>query len=352
VLDKKAANAYIHECQTRLHGMAANLQKQAFFTSRKASWNRFMALAKVLGRKKEVGLSVVSAPRQDMEENLPQILPSCMESGAAPDIIVWDYSVSFTNANMDAVGQIAQAADRYKSMVIAPLSSDDPLLDGISEHGSISHLFDEVRFLPFKKLRTEPSSRCLCLCGPDLAPADQSMASGGRCCWFVATRWTEMLLTENNPFSAKDLRRPPVESVFSTDTLFASDIAPSVAREAAAYGLTLFEPSLAQASLDKAVSVIGPDQAADSYFSFLFNLAVNRVVRCAGVRLLAEGAQKNRTDVASALELFLRTELSAYGVITSDGQVTATAGDDSKITVSVNSDVTVSGHPVSFTFSF
>ena len=309
-LNKKAASAYVNDCRTRLHGLVDNLQKQAFFSSRKSSWNCLMALAKVLGRKKEIGLSIVSAPRQDMEENLSQILPSCMENGIAPDIIVWDYDVSFTNASMDAMARVAKAADQYKCMVAAPLSEDDPFFQGISEHTSISHHFDEVRFLPFKKLRTDPSSRCLCLCGPGLAPADLSAPSGGRCCWFVATRWAEMLLGESNPFSAKNIR-PPVESVFSPDALFASDIAPAVAREAAAVGLTLFEPSLAQASLDKAVSVIGGDQAADSYSSFLFNLTVNRVVRCAGIRLLAEGTQKSRADVASALERFLRTELQA-----------------------------------------
>jgi hypothetical protein len=44
--------------------------------------------------------------------------------------------------------------------------------------------------------------------------------------------------------------------------------------------------------------------------------------------------------------------LQAYGVMTAGSQVTATAGDDSKIIVDVDSDATVSGFPVRFTFSF
>jgi Type VI secretion system, VipA, VC_A0107 or Hcp2 len=351
-LDKKAAAAYVRECQIKLHDLVDRLHKQPFFASRKASWNCFMALARVIGRKKEVGLSVVSGPFQDMEENLSQILSRCMESGKAPDIVIWDYGVSFSGAHMDAMSRVAKAADRYKCMVIAPLSTDDELFDGISERNSISHLFDEVRFLPFKKLRSEPSSRCLCLCGPQCSTGDRSAAPGGSCCWFVATRWTEMMLTEDNPFSAKDLRRLPVESVFSSDAIFSSDIAPSVSREAAAAGLTLFEPSIRQALLDKAVSVIDGEQAEDCYSSFLFNLAVNRVVRCAGIRLLAEGEQKSRSDVASVLQQFIRTELSAYGVTSSDGQVIATVDKEDKIVVDINSDITVSGHPVRFTFSF
>jgi hypothetical protein len=351
LLDKKAASAYVHECQTRVHDMVDGLNKQPFFASRKASWNCFLALAKAIGRKKEVGLNVVSAPMQDMEDRLLQVLASCMENSAAPDIIIWDYDISFSNAHMDTLARVAKAADQYKCMAIAPLSMDDPLMDGISERNSISHIFDEVRFLPFKKLRTDPSSRCQCLCGPRCAQGDQSTAPGGGCCWFIATRWTEMLLGEGNPFSAKDSRLP-VESAFSRDGLFVSDIAPSVAQEAATAGLTLFGPSLGQAQLDKAVSVISNEQAAESYSSFLFNLAVNRAVRCVGIRISAEGSQKSRAEVASVIERLLRTELYAYGLITSNGQLTAIVGDDNKIVVDVNSDVTISGHPVRFTFSF
>jgi hypothetical protein len=286
-----------------------------------------------------------------MEDTFGQILSSCMENGAAPDIVVWDYGVSFTNADMEAMARIAATADKYKCMVIAPLFMDDPLLTGLSERNSIAHFFDEVRFLPLKKLRTDTAVRCLCLCGPGLLPLDQSSVSGGNCCWFVATRWTEMLLGNGDPFSAKDAR-PPVESVFSQDALFGCDVAAAVAREASAIGLTLFEQSVGRATLDKAVSVIDSEHAAESYTSMLFNLVVNRSVRLAGVRLLAEGARGGKKDVASILEQFLRTELSAYGAISQDHQVTATVGDDDTISVDVNSDVTVSGHPVRFTFSF
>jgi hypothetical protein len=351
--NKQAVAACIGEFQSRLKRQGNALRTSPFFASRAASWNCLWALAKVLGRKKEAGLCVVSAPRQDMEENLDGVLSSCMESGSAPDLVVWDYAGSFTNASQDAMTRIAKTADKYKCMVVVPLAADDPLFAGDGGRQSVLHLFEEVRFLPYKKLRTEPASRCLCLCGPAGARAEWNKMRGGNCCWFVAIRWLEMLLGENNPLGARDPGRPSPDSVFSQQKIFDQDTAPAVASEAAAFGLTLFPPALSGASIDKAVTVVGRDQAAESYSSFLFNLTVNRVVRLAGVRLLSvSGVTTDRVAVAAELQAFLQTELLGYGVSDADGRVTARAAEDGTINIDVNSDVTVSGFPVRFTFSF
>jgi hypothetical protein len=351
--DAKAVGACVSTFQSKLQHLGNALKRQAFFAARTSSWNCLSIMAKVIGRKKEATLSVVSAPPQDMEENLPQILAACMESGAAPDLVVWDFDVSFTNASTDALARIAAAADRYKCVAVAPLAMEDPLFSGVSGRESIAHLFEEVRMLPFKKLRTDPSSRCLCLCGPGLSSSGGIGMISGNSCWFVAIRWLEMLLGENDPFSVKD-PRPPFESVFSQDEpSFSCTIASSVALEAAAMGLTLFDRAPDRASLDKAVTVIASDQAAESYTSMLFNLLVNRSIRNAGIRLLAEDLrQKSRVEAAAALEKFLRAELSACGVISNESRVTAAVLEEDKISIEVESGTTVSGHRVSFSFSF
>jgi hypothetical protein len=349
--DKAAIRAMVAELRARLDRMTDTVISQPFFASRKASWNCLLTLAKVVGRKKEVIVRVVSSSQADAEENLGGVLSSCLESGAAADIAVWDYDVSFSNAHMNVMARAAAAADRYKCVIVAPLAMDDPLLSGISGRDTIAHFFDEVRFLAFKKLRTDPASRCLCLCGPGLSLPRQRATQGGRCCWFVATRWAEMLLSENNPFGAFG-PRPPVDSALPQDDVFCGDVAPSAVSDACRMGLTLFERSLRNASLDKAVTVVGGEAAAESYSSLLFNLVVNRAIRLAGIRLLAKGPQAGRAEVASDLEQFLRAELSAYGVVSADKQVAATAGEDGKINVVVDSDATVSGYRVGFTFSF
>jgi len=350
-LDKAAIDAYVRECRARLQRMTDAVVSQPFFASRKASWNCLMTLAKVIGRKKEVCLHVFSGPQAHAEDSLTSVLSSCMEASVAADMIVWDYDVTFTNASVDAMAQAASAADQYKCVMIAPLSMSDPLMRDLACRESVMHFFDEVRFLPFKKLRTGSSARCLCLCGPTLSPLEGYASSAGRCPWFVATRWVEMLLVDNNPFGACDVR-PPLDGVFPQDAVFSCTVAPSVALEARAMGLTLFEQSLRQASLDKAVTLIAGEAAMASYASVLFNLVVNRAVRLSGIKTLAQGAGVGRVEVTSVLEKLLRTELSAYGVISADQQVAIAAVNDGTINVVVDSDATVAGYKVNFTFSF
>jgi hypothetical protein len=289
-------------------------------------------------------MSVVSSPVQTMQDRLVEALGACMEAGAAPDVIVWDYDVTFTNACMEAMAAVAAAADKYKCMVVAPLCMDDPLLTGISGRKSVKHFFDDLRFLPYKKLRDNTAARCLCLCAPSLAGAGEKSE------WFAAIRWAEMIIGDSDPFSAKQQRRP-VESLFSGAPVFSQAVSPAVAAEAAAMGLTLFEETLEKAVLDRAMTVAGPDSVAESYTSFCFNLLVNHVARLSGIKILECGAHKNKTEVAAVLEEFLDKELSACGISASGKSASVTVENNEALVIEINSDAAVSGHPARFTFT-
>lgn len=340
--DKARITAYIAECRQKLREQAAAVMAQDFFKGRFSSWQGLTQLAKVIGRKKEVAVSVLSSPAQTMQDRLGEALGASMEAGAAPDVIVWDYDVTFTNASMEALAAVAAAAERYKCVVAAPLYMDDPLLTGISARQSVSHFFDDVRFLPYKKLRDNSAARCLCLCAP-------SLAAGAKSEWFVAIRWAEMIIGESDPFGAK--RQRPVESVFSGAPVFSQAVSPAVAAEAAAMGLTLFEETLEKAALDKAVTVAGPDSVAEHFRSFCFNLLVNRVARLSGIKILECGAQKSKEEVAAVLEGFLEKELSACGISASGRAVRVTVENNEAIVIAINSDATVSGNTARFTFT-
>lgn len=341
--DKAGITTFVAQCREKLQEQAAALMAQDFFKGRFFSWQGLTQLAKVIGRKKEVAVSVVSSPAQTMQDRLGEALGACMEAGAAPDLVVWDYDVTFTNASMEALATVAAAAERHKCMVLAPLCMDDPLLSGISARQSISHFFDDVRFLPYKKLRENTAARCLCLCAPPLAAGPKSE-------WFAVIRWAEMLISNSDPFAAKQ-QQYPVESVFSGAPVFSQAVSPAVAAEAAAMGLTLFEETLDKATLDRAVTVAGPDSVAEHFRSFCFNLLVNRLALLSGIKILLCGAQKNKEEVATVLQGFLEKELSACGITSSGGTVRVTVGNNEAIVIAINSDATVSGHPARFTFS-
>jgi predicted component of type VI protein secretion system len=343
-VDKAGISVYVAQCRQKLQEQTATVMAQDFFKGRFSSWQGLTQLAKVIGRKKEMTVSVVSSPAQTMQDRLGEALGACMEAGAAPDVIVWDYDVTFTNASMETMAALAAAAEKYKCMVVAPLCMDDPLLTGISGRKSVVHFFDDLRFLPYKKLRENTAARCLCLCAPSLA------ANEAKSEWFAAIRWAEMIIGDCDPFAAKQQRRP-AESVFSGAPVFSPAVSTGVSVEAAAMGLTLFEETLEKAALDKAVTVAGPDSVSERYTSFCFNLLVNRVARLSGIKILLCGLQKNKEEIAAVLEEFLEKELSACGISASGKSVSVTVENNEAIVIEINSDVTVSGHPARFTFT-
>ncbi len=349
-IDAAAIQAKINALSDKLSQMVQTVMAQQFFSSVKASWSGLMTLAKVVGRTKDMSVQVFSVPGADREDRLPSILSTCMEQGIAPDIIVWDFPLTFASADMQSLGRISQIVEQYKSLLVAPLSMQEALFEGIADKNDITHFFDSVAMLPYKSFRKNQASRCVCLCGPSLAPLDKTLA-GSNACWYVAVRWAEMVLSEMNPFAAKDIL-PPHDSVFALSKVFGVEISNDVVSDAARNGITLFEASVHNASLDKAVSAIDCNQVAAGYLSFLFNLLVNRVVRLAGIRLLRYAQNDDKAACAGHLQEYIATELCAYGAVSRPSQVVAAADDEGKISIEIDSDTTVSGNAIRFAFSF
>jgi len=343
--------AQINFLTARLSQMVEAVTGQQFFYAKKASWAGLQTLAKVVGRKKDIDVHVFSAQSSDMEDQLPRILSSCMEQGFAPDIIVWDYLLSFSNADMQLLGRISSIAEQYKSMLISPLSMQETLFKGISSKNDVTHIFDSVAMLPYKSMRKSQPARCICLCGPTLAPQDAVTPFGPNACWFVASRWAEMVLSEMNPFAAKEIL-PPHDSIFALSRVFGVDVSKAVVSDASQNGITLFEASVHEASLDKCVTIIDNNQVAPCYCSFLFNLLVNRVVRIAGIRLLMLSPSHDKRSCAVQLQNHIAAELAAYHAISQPGQVSAHVDDDGKITINIDSNETIAGNAIRFTFSF
>jgi|WetSurMetagenome_2_1015567.scaffolds.fasta_scaffold00046_27 hypothetical protein len=328
----------IDELEEKLFAQVAAIRRQPFFADRKASWSWLMALAKTVGRKPEAQVAVFSAEAGEMLSAFDDALGSCVEQEYPPDLVAWDFEVSFTNASVEVMTGIASVADTYKCVVVAPVAADEPLLQGISGRESIAWQFDDPRFLPYKKLRNDPRSRCLCLCGPAL--------SEGSCAWYAAIRLAEMLILENDPVCARG-NRPGGESIFSNGPVFSQRVAPDVAAEAAAAGLTLFEEGKGR-TLDGAVTVVSAEAAAQGFRSLCFNLLVNRVMRRCGERLLSLAPAAAPEARAAALLDQAKRECAACGV---EAAVETTAGKNGAVDVSIDSTAEISSRHVRFSFS-
>jgi predicted component of type VI protein secretion system len=350
ITDKSGIEAYIQKGNTLLRQRLAAVQSQPFFSSVNASWQCLRYCAKIIGRSKEIRLHVFSAPREEAQETFAKVLTECVDTAGVPDIILWDYGVSFTNAHMEGAAALAEAADKYKCMLLAPLSLDDPLFTELKDRDTIAPLFREPRFLPLKKLRANVAARCLCLCGPDMILQDSQPAVAARGCWPIAIRWLEMLVSGANPFAIA-VPGAFIESLLETNADFDRKVSPYIRKEAADHGgLTLFDAAPMSSTLDRIMTAIDPSIAGDAYGSCAFNFLVNRIARLSALRLMGRQPSAARETLAADLREFLYNELAAYRVCTSQEQVSVRA-KEMEVEIEINSDIIVGGVPARFSFS-
>jgi hypothetical protein len=356
IADKPGCLAYIEAGNKLLEAQLAALLPQPFFAVIKASWQSLFLCAKAIGRKKEINLNVFSAPMDTRDEALEKLTSLYSSSDSSPDIIVWDYPTLFTNADIDRLTKILEDADRFKSVVIAPLSSQDKLFNTIDQSNDFSPMFEDIRFLPFKKLRMTLASRALCLCAPDMKVPDNNHANdmpqvSSHCCWPVILRWIEMVIGNSDPF-AVDLYDASAETALSDPLSYAYAISESFSHDAAmTAGLTFFTGKPFNATLSRAATVIEPEAAGTAYTSLAFNLLVNRAARLVGLRIMQNTSSTDKYTIAQDIESFLGKELIACRACTAQDQVTVKVDDEGKLDISLNSDVLVGGHPARFSFS-
>jgi hypothetical protein len=356
--DRPGCTAYLEEGKRKLDTQLSAMQAQPFFSYKKASWQCLMLCAKAIGRKNEIRLSVCSASLDGRDELLEKLVAEFNAPDASPDIIVWDYPVSFTNAEIDRLARLTAIADRFKSLVIAPLSSSDRLFDSIAARDDFPPVFQDIRFLPFKQFRSMLESRAVCLCAPPLmipesinAGETRPIALPAQNCWLVILRWIEMTIANNDPFAVELSGRPP-ETLVPENASFHQLIPPSVSEQAAAIaGMTLFNGKPIDATIDRAKTVIDPEVAGTAYASFAFNLLVNRVARLIGRRIIQNASSVSQEKIIGDLEAFLCEELIACRICTAPDQVSVKSEKEGTLDISLNSDITVGGNPARFSFS-
>jgi len=354
-IDKNRIRTYINSSRTKLAEQLLAFQNMPFFAQKKASWLCLQQCAKLVGRKKEIRLFVFSAPQKKMEEAVSGILAECINSRTIPDIIVWDYAFSFTNANMESALSLATAADGCKSMTIAPLSVADRFFANIEKTDSLAQKLSEPVYLPFKKLQADAVSRCLCLCGPDITiesakpenNSPNSISAGG--CWPAIIRWIESVIFHGNPFAVPVFQNSQ-ESALSCGASFSHKIPSHISQEATSSGLSIFSGSPASATPDCIITAIDQSVAGSAYSSFSFNLLINRIARLAAMRI-TENASTNKKATAQELKLFLTKELEACHIKSSQELATVKVNADGGLDISINSDLSAGGVEAKFTFS-
>ena len=312
-----------------------------FFSKRYASWFCLKKVAGLIGRIKGITVSAFSGSHDELADSLAQALQSSSEQGLAPDIILLDDEYGFSNADISRLEIIANAASDRMCSVVASVDSKDALFTDIESCDTLAQFFDDVRFIPYKKLRKNPLARCLALCGPRVTVGEKEpfIANAG---WQFLFAWIDAFLSGQSLFDC-------TQGQAVSEIPIASTVAVSlpIVKDAAAWGLTLFG-SDRYAGVSIPVMTLLDEQAANpAYSRFGYNIAVNRVMKLVVQKVTAVRENGSVEEVKS----YITKQLASYDLLSSAEAVSVEAGDQNVLKITVDSASTVCGYPLYIQFS-
>lgn len=321
---------------------AITVAAQPFFQNVQASWSALKDLLKVAGRDSSIVFHLSSAPADAAPDHLEAMIGYCITDESTPDIILWDYPCELSTAATAVLDKLGILANRYKSLLVTSLDSNDPIHASIIANEPLQTTLQQPMAIPLGRLRQKEHARCIALCTPAARKAalvsgtsDGLLLSGG---WFLLLQWASACIEQQDPFHLQN----------SSALLFETIIMPKLTRAtiaaAAANGITALQPK------QIAAPVVLLDAPGSPYQSMLYNLLVNRVTR-----LTAEWTSSRESHTADqtapALEQFLKIHLEPYGILTCNDAVSVTKTDLAQLTVTINSKLTIDVFPVQIQFS-
>jgi predicted component of type VI protein secretion system len=319
------------------------VRRADFFSRRNASWQMLKQTAGLVGRKKEIAVTVYSCEAESFAESLPAAIKGCFELGLPPDIILIDREFSFSSADSAAMESIAETASSSMCAVIASLDSNDALFDDIASKETLAQFFDDVRFIPYKRVRSNPATRNLVLCGPALTIAISDATAIAACAgWHALSTWIQELLLDGTPFAGRQYHREAAD-----EPSLVVSIPAAVAEDCAAAGLTLFGIPVRKCKNMQVVTVVDEQAAAPAYTQFGYNVAVNRIMRLTA-RRIAESDGVNSVD---ELKNHLFSKLAKIGLLSSKDEIEVVEAEGGNRRITINSAETVSGYPVQIQFT-
>jgi hypothetical protein len=326
--------------QTAVSRQVENIVRAGFFSKRYASWFCLRQAVATIGRAKGITLSLFSCSHESLADSFEQALQSCSEQGLAPNIVLIDDEYTFSAADISRLETIAQAASDRLCSAITAIHSKDALFAGISSRDTLAQFFDDVRFLPFKKLRSNPAARCLALCGPHMA-AGEGEPVAVHAGWRVLFDWIGAFISGRSLFEcAQDRTASPVP------ISCAIDIPLAIVTEAATWGLTLFSPRAPAGEPAGVVTLVDDQAAGPAYSRFGYNLAVNLIMKLVARAAAAARESGGAADLGEELKTFLARELAPYELVSSAAAISAEVDDNHSICVIVDSEKTVCGYPL------
>lgn len=323
------------------------LHSAPFMRAAAGSWMSLRELTRTIGRGSQVRLHVFSGAAEETAEKLSSVVRPMLKQGDMPDLILWDYPVRFTTAQMELARQVAETADKYKAMVLMPVDEQEPVIESMAGADTLKGIVDDSVLIPFARLRRNAASRCVALCAPAVKlRSDQiTVPAVAGLPWLMLKRIVAALLEDSTPFEV----RLPQGSGWDADSLFAGpviDITPDIAGEAAGVGLTVAAKGGNPHEAPTLTTLVDTEVADEPYTHFGYNLLVNRTSRIAARFVMESAEHQDGTTQVPALREFLLAELEPYGIFTSKNDLRITTTEPHRICIVAQSEATLGEHPI------
>jgi hypothetical protein len=340
------------ELQRQREHLAAAVKRQVeqivhaeFFSKRYASWFCLKQVAGLIGRTKGITVSVFSGSHDALADSLAQALQSSSEQGLAPDIILIDDEYGFSNADISRLETMANAASDRMCSVVASVDSRDALFTDIESCDTLAQFFDDVRFIPYKKLRLNPLARCLALCGPQMVVNDEDPVAA-HAGWHVLFDWVNAFLSGQSLF---DYTLDQTDTQFPVSCVL--DIPAPIAKEAAEWGITLFGSGKSAGASIPVVTLVDEQAANPAYSRFGYNIAVNRIMKLVVQKVTAVRKNGSAEELTEEVKAYLNKQLAPYDLLSSAEAISVEVDGQNLLKITVDSEKTVCGYPLYTQFS-
>jgi predicted component of type VI protein secretion system len=351
-LPKDRINSLISKCKKQINEQVKEILNNNLFKQYKSSWLCIRHLIKILARNKECNLFLYSASFNDISDSFVNAMDYLSNQNTSPDIVLFDYPLTFSTAHMQLIGTVAGTANSNNSMTLTHCGLDEQLLNELQNVDTLKPLFKEQRFIPFYRLRRNDFSRNLVLTVPpftieskDIVP---SFAGGS---WLLLFAIIQKLSRDMSPFEGR-LSMNDTGITVEYPLRFASGLTGEHTYEAAQKGITLLSKETFYPYGEYITTLIDPEIAAELYTYFEYNLLTNRVLKIIGFLLRDSVLVQDITNLPNRVKRIIIDQLNKYRLLHSEEEVLVSLSDNRELEIVVDSQKEIRSCPFQLQFSF
>jgi len=351
-LPKAQINSLISKCQKLINEQVNEILNNSLFNQYKSSWLCIRHLIKILGRNKECNCFIYSTSLNNIADSFANAMAVLSNQNTAPDIVLFDYPLTFSTAHMNLLATVAETANLNNAMILSHCGFEEQFINEIQNVDTLKPIFKEQRFIPLNRLRKNDFSRNIVLAIPPFVIESKEISpsfAGGS--WLLLFSIVQKISHDKSPFDSS-ISMNDTSITVEYPLRFASGLTREHTYEAAEKGITLFSRDTFYPHGTYITTLIDPEIAAELYTYFEYNLLTNRVLKTIGFMLRDSEIVQDMTNLPNRIKKAIIEQLSRYRLLYSEEEVHVSLSDNRELEVVVDSQKEIRSYLFKLEFSF